>query len=1396
MDKVGRLLDEIVQLGVTLAVEGGHLRISAPKGALTRDLQGRITESKDEIIRRWQRVTATEAVVPGGRLASDPQGDSLPFPLLDLQLGFYIANDSYMELHVRPHCYFEYDVPDLNTVAYQAAWEKALKRHRRELCTVTKDVELKLLSGAIEFQCPIYDLRRLDPEDAAVRLLRVRQQMHRQELSLEAWPWLDLRISLWTKHGRQMGRIHYNHNNFFVDGLGTMQLLHEIDEYYSNPTLSYPPLSLSYRDAVLGLNRLAESESGQAAYRYWMSRLPALPPPPALPQKPGLNRRCRSHLERREGILGKPLWDSFKGRAAALGITPSNAMIAAYSYVIAAWSNSDHFILSQMATRRFADLHPDLPRMLGNFVSLYPLEIKLVSSASFLESAKRVQQQVIEDIKYLQIGGMRVLQELNHLKGSFGTAPSPFVVGSGLALKTYKKASYTLLETSQTVLDHQFFELEDGGCHYVWDLQESFFPNGVVDEMWDAWTRLLHLLASDDEAWQRNHFNLVSERDLRARGERNQTAAPVFTSGLHEALGRQAVLRSGSTALLSAQGPLSYETLNAESDAFAAELRSRGVNKGHLIPVVMDRDREALTAIFAILKAGAAYVPIDPAVPRERLALLLAGVGARLVLTQTKYARAIAWPDATAVLPVSLNGHAAKMWKDGNGCSAGNMDLAYVIYTSGSTGTPKGVMIPHCGALNTILDINQRFNVGPADKIFGISALNFDLSVYDIFGAIAAGACLVYPNPGSAHDPTHWLELTLRENVTIWNSVPALMRLWVEAAERRRVQAPSLRLVMLSGDKIPLDLPAAIKRIAPNADIISLGGATEASIWSIIYPIQHVDTTWSTIPYGYPLVNQSWHVRDRNGKDCPTWVPGELLIGGVGVAQGYWNDAEKTNRSFFLDSLTGERLYRTGDMGRYTSDGCIEWMGRIDFQVKVQGQRVELGEIEAMLLEHPAMAQAVVTLEETPARREPRLVGYIVPKEGAHLDVKHLESFVQKKLPAHMVPTAWRTLEKLPLTDNGKVDRKTLLKTYSTADADFHQEREYVAPENVLEQRLQAIWEQTLGVSRIGVTEDFFDLGGQSFDAIRIFALVKEEFGRAHTLSDIWQARTIRELARGMMDPEQTPQRPRIVPIDVRCTGEPIFLVHPAGGSVVAYSQLGELINRPLYGIQAHTRSEASPRQDIVDMAREYTLELRQYQPRGPYSIGGWSSGAMIAFEMAAQLEAGGESVRQVFILDGPVPAKHRDVGEESLLLWFLQDLALGLPIEKLQGETFTGLTPEEQLHKAFALLEPHKGPGLEIESLAGSYRIFRDVVIAGTRHIPARISSDLSVVRVEEEVVDEFSTHPSRDKIDWGWSPFTTGQVRCLRVPGTHYTFLKHPLVESWCGLFDEFKTAGDGRT
>ncbi|MBE8517345.1 amino acid adenylation domain-containing protein [Amycolatopsis sp. H6(2020)] len=466
------------------------------------------------------------------------------------------------------------------------------------------------------------------------------------------------------------------------------------------------------------------------------------------------------------------------------------------------------------------------------------------------------------------------------------------------------------------------------------------------------------------------------QREVRARV--NATAGVVPGGLLQDAFLAQAVVEPDRVAVVWSGGHLSYGELARRAYGVARRLSALDVRPNTLVAVGLPKGWQQVVAVLGVVLSGAAYLPVDPELPEERRRFLLEHGEADVVLIG---GGDTVWPAGVTQVDVEEAGADGDDGPDP--VPAGPDDLAYVLYTSGSTGVPKGVMVSHRAALNTVMDVCERFGVGASDRVLALSALGFDLSVFDVFGLLGVGGVVVLPDPGSSRDPQHWLELAGAHGVTVWNSVPGLMELAVEQAAAGGVLPSGLRLVLLSGDWIPVSLPDRIRSLVPGAHIVSLGGATEAGIWSIHYPVDEVDPSWASIPYGFPLRNQVFEVVNERGEPCPVWVPGQLHIGGVGLALGYWRDEERTAASFVVDPETGEWWYRTGDIGRYLPDGSIEFLGRVDSQVKVGGYRIELGEIEAALDRQPGVRAAAVAAVGAD-RHHRRLVAYVVPRaDGA-----------------------------------------------------------------------------------------------------------------------------------------------------------------------------------------------------------------------------------------------------------------------------------------------------------------------------------------------------------------------------------------------------------------------------
>src|SRR6185437_7943161 len=650
---------------------------------------------------------------------------------------------------------------------------------------------------------------------------------------------------------------------------------------YRDPDHDLSPLAGRFADHA---RRLPQPTARERAY--WEARLDTLPPGPDLPRLP-LSQPPR--FVRRGLKLDASRWRELKQAARAQGISPSALVAAIYADVLAAWNRRARFslILTQFAAPE------DMRGVVGDFTSTILLEVD-ASPPSFLQRARAVQKRLLADLDHATMSGVAVLRELRRRRPD--VEPVSVVFTSALGhpgldpdapspLAWLGQTVFAITQTPQVAMDHHVFE-EDGALVASWDVIEALFPPGVVDAMVEAYGMLLESLASGT-GWERGAV-------VRARNRAPLIPGPA-PALLHGEFLRQARETPTRAAVIAPDRTLDYATLDQISTrlagAVAKALGSEATARDRLVAIEEPKGWRQIVAVLAILKAGAAYLPVDPSLPAERRKLLIDRSEALQIDP--------AW--MTAALDGPLPGLPAV---------SDASRLAYVIYTSGSTGEPKGVMIEHRAAVTTVAEINRRWSVAAEDRVLGLSSLSFDLSVYDIFGLLGAGGALVLPGAEANRDPAQWSELLTRHGVTIWNSVPALMAM---QAEYGLPSDHALRLVMMSGDWVPVELVKTLRE-HPGLKIAALGGATEAAIWSNAHEVgtdevAALDPAWTSIPYGTPLAGQMLHVVNGRGEACPDWVIGEIEISGAGVARGYWRDGRQTAERFRIDPRTGERHY-------------------------------------------------------------------------------------------------------------------------------------------------------------------------------------------------------------------------------------------------------------------------------------------------------------------------------------------------------------------------------------------------------------------------------------------------------------------------------------------------------
>lgn len=1082
-----------LRAGIRLELVNDDLRVVAPPGAMTDEIRQGLRAHKQQIVELLKVKARPEQVLEP--LTPDLAARWEPFPLTDLQHAFWLGRDSALEMGgVATHLYVELDCPALDVVRLEDALERLVARHGMLRAVVDGGGMQRILPEVPRYRIAVEDRSSSSPEEAELTVLATRSALSHQVLATDRWPLFEIRATMLP--GART-RLHISLDLLVLDAWSIFLFFQEWHRGYEDLARIGPPLDISFRDYVLADRQRRRSPAYERALAYWMARIDELPPAPELPLRSDLTSRQSPRYTRRELRLDAARWSALKARAREEGLTPSGLVLAAYSEVLARWSASPHFTLNLTVSNRL-QVHESINEMLGDFTSVLMQEVdRRDAGLSFVEFARRLQKQFGQDLDHREVSGLLVLREWAKRRGRSPHAAMPVVFSSGLIwsgdqdvgnLEQLGKKVWSVSQTSQVWLDHHVLELE-GELSLIWDAADRVFEDGVLDAMFAAYRDLVERLADDPATWTSRDVVRLPAEVQRQRIEANATERPLVRRRMHEGFVARALEQPSEPAVIASDRTITYGELLSAGAAVADSLLGAGLQPGQLVAVAMHKGWEQVVAVLGVLLARGAYLPVDADLPIKRQEDLLRIGEVQHVLTQPGVPRTAFAGRELHVLDIepSLRGeygeaHARSLH--------GPLDqLAYVIFTSGTTGVPKGVMIDHGAAMNTIAHVNEMFGVSAADRVLAVSSLSFDLSVYDIFGLLDVGGALVIPDHAKGHDAVHWRELARRHGVTVWNSAPQLMRMVMDSFQRDDEPVAPLRVVLLSGDFIPLDLPDHVRRVFRGAEVVSLGGATEASIWSNYHRIGTVSPAWTSIPYGKALPNQTIWVYDHALRPCPAHVRGRIFLGGLGLAQGYLRDPEKTAARFITHPATGARLYDTGDLGKYAPDGNVVILGRDDGQVKIRGHRVELGEIEAVLRQHPGIEEAVV-LALRGAGESRELVAYLVLRSGTAPDAvddaadpEVVMQHVAARLPDYMIPRHVIHLDEIPVTANGKIDHNALI---LLSEEQLSASHERVAPRTDLERTIHAAWSRVIVDCEIGVTDNFFDLGGDSVLATQL----------------------------------------------------------------------------------------------------------------------------------------------------------------------------------------------------------------------------------------------------------------------------------------------------------------------
>ncbi len=1336
-----------------------------------------------------------------------PAPERAYYPVSWTQKNMYFSAASGIEQYVMDMRKLDYDIDpdDLEQAVYTI-----IKRHR--LLRTTFEIRDEEVVQVVHDDFDWFRIKSWDaPREKELQEAFIRNcvgELNRS-YSLQELPLFRIGLIRVPRQGCLL-LIHFHHIIF--DAYSIKLVYQELECIRQGRLL--PPLHLQYADYCVWQKELEATEEYERRRAFWLDMFAGEHPQLNLPLDRPRSNRLVSAYGVRNIRLKRELIEQINNTATRYQATPSIFLTAVYGLFLSKYTAQSDISLGILSSRRYSGLENSL----GVFIRPVPLRFQAAADQTFSEYLQQVKKQFIGVLEHQECDVNEIEEEICRQKGLSRTEHPLYRVSLNFhtelesILESLISGEDDVVETRNTLdIACGFYMLDTGEACLNTEYNMELFDPGTIERMGEHFMGLLQAVLSEPEGKVGRYSLLSHEERHQILHVFNDTASDLVVEQTLQAIFEQQAEKAGDNiAVKYKDHSLTYQELNHRSNQLSRVLMDNGVGAGSVVGIRLERSLEMMVGLLAILKAGGAYLPIGTDYPLDRVSFVLKDSQARVLLVDAA-ARIEGWKPECLMLDIQD----PSLYQGGDANPeprSGPVDLAYIIYTSGSTGTPKGVMVEHRSVVNRIAWMHRQFPIGGEDCILQKTPYTFDVSVWELFGWYYNGASLCFLPPDMEKDPEMILTTIAREQVTLVHFVPSLLNGLLSYMVPRAVseggRLSSLRYLFVSGETL---LPGTVNLFnqtlfSANATrLINLYGPTEATVevsWFDCSETAGEGGSRNLIPIGKPIDNIRLYIVDREDELQPIGVPGELLISGIGVARGYLDRAGLTADKFVQDPwVKGNRMYRTGDLARWMPDGNIEYLGRMDGQVKIRGVRIELGEIENIALQWQEIEAAVAAVKEISAGDQ-ALCLYYVPRH--RLDSEALRSYLVKKLPRLMVPDYIIGVPKIPLNSSGKADRRLL----PLPEAGVHQAGDDL-PVDEAELQLAKICQDVLHLAAIGVRTNLFSVGASSLRIILIAARIRQDMGVDLPVSEVYTKQTIAELAAYIRtEVSQTPPKSEhdLILIHKGAPEAPfLFFIHDISGSIDAYFGLAARLGDKYtcYGVPAETTGRQWRHGVTVEeLAGTYLARIKKIQEDGPYSLAGWSLGGLLAFEIAKQIEAEGDDVSMLALIDSSHPGmlRHLQTPDEAEVESFRRQLEGALPAY----EWIAGLRDETTLYGIYKELARHmEASGLGYEALEAlvpmdimraipAYaqhstsdfyhyvNLFIDLQHAYVHYNPVRkVFAQAYLIKAAE----------SSGVAENGWNAFFYRPVIFREVNGDHYSVFREPDL---AGLAEVFETIG----